>query len=68
MDDHGYLAFQSGPDDLSPAPCDYYQRLIEAEATGICPEGDLLALMPSVGRDGGPWVDGQGWMRRLIGF
>lgn len=59
---------QDGIEDVDAALRDLYHRLLEAESTGVCPEGDYLALMPSVGRDGAPWVDGPSWMRRLIGL
>ena len=55
-------------------PCDLHDRLIEAGMTGCCAEGDFLALMPSLRRDFtprvddfAPWVDGEGWFRRMLG-
>lgn len=67
MTDHRFLPAETAGDADVPAR-DLYHRLLEAESTGVCPEGDFLALMPSVGRDGAPWVDGPSWMRRLIGL
>lgn len=58
----------AGADHAKDQPFDMHQRLLEAGAVGVCPEGDLLALMPSVQAGDVPWVDGTSWLRRMLGF
>lgn len=69
MNAHSY--FRSAAPDVAacdPAPlCDLHDRLLEAGLTGCCAEGDFVAIMPSLHREPAPWVDGEGWFRRMLG-
>lgn len=47
---------------------DRHHRLLEAGSMDCCPEGDFLALMPSVDAPSSKWSDDRTWFRRILGF